>query len=405
MVTELEQAYTIDDIIRHVINNPKKDIIEEMRCLNRDSNEYKAMKKKLPYVSPSGFFSKIRKNENLIEPSGILYYDVDSDDQRGEELKEYVIDKYAHLLYMCGLSVSGKGLFIYIKVNGLTKENFSAVYEHVKTKILKDIKTDNNAKGISRAHVIPYDPHVYVNHNCSIDVEDLDIVYTPSTYIGTLSIRNEEKIGYTPDVPFLSKDIIWPYIKHETYEYRGDMVFDIEPVDNLKLYIPKFIPDGKKHKIFRGIVNGLVMNNPDITLFHVLSVINYVNERCTGNRPMDMREMIRTVEAEYKRILQTGEIKSKTSLKLVHLNKNLKLPKDEKIRIANQVNGLIKKYESVKRIEEARADILSKGKKVTKRFVAAVSKLSSKTVKRNWDMTTQQIAEQIIELKKQIHQK
>jgi hypothetical protein len=82
------------------------------------------------------------------------------------------------------------------------------------------------------------------------------------------------------------------------------------------------------------MVNHLMHLNPNITLIEVQSYINFINQYYTDNQPMKKKEMLRTVEAEYIRVIQAGQPNIKTRIKNVHTNPALN--KEQKQLIANQ---------------------------------------------------------------------
>jgi hypothetical protein len=74
------------------------------------------------------------------------------------------------------------------------------------------------------------------------------------------------------------------------------------------------------------------------------------------------------------------------------------MPKGYKCRISNKVNGLIKRYNSVKLIADAEEKFLSEGKKVTDKNISITTGLSLKTIRRNKHLRATDIALNILEI-------
>ncbi len=126
-----------------------------------------------------------------------------------------------------------------------------------------------------------------------------------------------------------------------------------------------------------------MLNNPGISLQKVASFINYINYNYTGGKPMKQIEMQRTVIAEYKRIIETGELCG-TKTKKVHTNP--KLPSDVRSKLANQINGKLRKEQSLLAIKMVIGEMEIQGIKPTIAKVAEILKgrLGKATIERHW---------------------
>jgi hypothetical protein len=139
-----------------------RDVISRIRG-TKDKNERDILKSKyLPYVTPSGIYSK-RNQSNFIEHSGIICLDFDHvlnlDDLKNKLRSDKEIDTL--LLF---LSPSGNGYKWFVRI---PKNEFSHVlyFEAIKNyiKITYDINVDSSCRNISRACFISYDPDAYMN--------------------------------------------------------------------------------------------------------------------------------------------------------------------------------------------------------------------------------------------------
>lgn len=395
---QYSKVFTVQDLIQTIRFHPQKDNILQLHNTVYKSDAYHKLKEAMPCITPAGLFRNGKTKNELIQLSGYLYFDIDAQDLIGDldHYKKYLITNYIDMIHILGKSIGGRGLFFYIKVEGLNADNYESVYNYVQMSIFKDIKTDLSCKNINRSQFIPYDPSLYVNLSSSTINIPSEILNTSVKKRDTQCI-NKRDTCYTLSVPFLPIDEVLKKIKWTSYEYDGDSLFTIEPMDYFRVYVPKLIEDGRKHSVFRGLVNGIMYNNPDMDLLTIQSFINYVNEEHTKQK-MYRREMLRTVEAAYQHVIETGEINITLQSKTIHFNRNFKLTGDERRRIANKINGLIKKYASVKKITDAREQLTRTGKKINQTNISKVSGLSVKTVCRNFSLTPENIAERIQDL-------
>lgn len=150
----LLQAVTSQKVIRKV---------EEYR-----NSGDKSLKLSIPCFIPSGTFSE-RKDEALIEHSGVICIDVDAKDNTHvsnfQDLKK-LISQIPYVAY-CGLSVGGKGYFILIPIKYPDKhrEQFKACCEDFER---CGIVVDHSCVNVSRLRFMSYDPDAYFNENATI---------------------------------------------------------------------------------------------------------------------------------------------------------------------------------------------------------------------------------------------
>ena len=107
-------------LIKLIRNNPKQSLIEEIRMLRLNGDDYyKKLKDTLPNITPNcivGYRSLKGNNidTNLKMFSQYLYFDID---EPGVDYKNYIIKKYGHLISMVCSSSSGGGVSILFKIS------------------------------------------------------------------------------------------------------------------------------------------------------------------------------------------------------------------------------------------------------------------------------------------------
>lgn len=373
---------TLEELVATIRNHPMQSAIRELQQCEYGSPEYKKIKKTLPCVTPHGTFLS-RKNHPLTL-SGLFYYDVDlqhiPSNMSLKEALEHLQDLHHDKAVLIGKSVGGRGLYLYIKANlpyGFAWENFNRVHEYIKTTYLKELSTDQNAAGVKRLHLIPHDPSVIYNPDAVLNLE-LDEVQKSLT-----NCIKKQRVCCTSDETFLPIDQVVSQIKNRTIVDVGDADILVEDIWFCNLFIPPVIPDGRKHTVYRAMVQCLMYNNPGIALSYILSFINYINTTRTSGHPMAMSEMKRTVTDEYNRVQETGEIMVGRT-KRYHANPRFN--KSQKQKIIAQYRGAETKAKSHQIIRDAIQELQSANQTITIKAVVRhlQGRLSTGTVKRYW---------------------
>lgn len=151
----------IKDIIELIRGDKYKDKILEIR--NSDNKlKRKELKDKLDYFTFGGTFSHRAKN-NIIEPSGLLCLDLDN---VSPLLKgKLKLNPYIHIIFN---GPSGEtSLKLIIKIPKITNnELYAQLYEDFSE--YHNLFADPQAKDISRACFVSYDPNIYYNENSEV---------------------------------------------------------------------------------------------------------------------------------------------------------------------------------------------------------------------------------------------
>lgn len=134
----------------------------------KDKNHRRELKSKLPAVTPSGTFS-YRSNSELIKHSGIICMDLDKKDNSQISDFSAIKDTLTNFegLYYAGLSVSGNGLFLLIRIAYPEKhlEHFNALAYDLKE---RELIVDPQCKEVSRLRGASYDPNPYFNPSTAL---------------------------------------------------------------------------------------------------------------------------------------------------------------------------------------------------------------------------------------------
>ena len=381
--------------------SPNKEKIELLHTLVYGCSSYDEIKGQLPCIKPHATFSGVGRLENLKQLSGYLYFDVDAKDIDCDAdcFKQRIIEKYADKVCLLGKSVGGKGVFFYVKVANpsmLTPDNFNSIHDYFRTKVFIDLNIDKNATGIVRNQVIPYDPNVYS--------KDVSVIITDRMFIKNVQVEecisscHKKKEGKNASMTFYTflpiKDVIEKIVWKTPLPDIGDSPYVIEEHLRVNLFIPSTISDGKKHFYFKVMVNGLLLNNPGLKLTEVLSFFHYINQNRTDNKPMKVSEMIYTVQTEYDRIKDTGELRY---IKPKHVITNSKMTSKERQIQGAKGFGEYRRNRSIKAIKIVVDEMNNQNIKPTINKVAEILKgrLSISTIKKYWRLVLPKVQTQL----------
>ncbi|MBG7610760.1 PriCT-2 domain-containing protein, partial [Polaribacter sp. BAL334] len=173
------------------IKHTKK--VEEIRN-SKDENLVKALKSKLPAITPSGTFSK-RNTESLIQHTGLMQFDIDFKDN--QHIENYFnlkneISKIKEVAY-CGISISGKGFWGLIPISEPSKhkEHFESLFFAFKN---IGINIDKSCADVSRLRGYSIDTEAYFNHHAPKFTQTLNLVPQKNFTKTHLKTDNSESI-------------------------------------------------------------------------------------------------------------------------------------------------------------------------------------------------------------------
>ncbi len=372
-------------------NGTHKGQVETIRHLKRKGDElYKAFKETLPCITPQ-VDVKVRKldeehfTENFICFTGLFYFDIDNVVDVLSE-KQRIINQYGSQVALVCISPSGSGITILVRVsNEITKGNFLFIWNTIRHTILKDEKVDMRATGIGRAMFVSYDPDVFINNDCVIDVEleDKNIGTQPNTYefskynslVSDFSNKNYRHYHvYSLDdilANLITKTIV--PVSNPVVEFK-----EVEVLDEIRIMFK--IEDTYKHSIYYRIIHQLYYLNPDVEIDYIYSYLFFINNT-KARVKMQTTELIRYFNIIISHIKSTGEYYLDKRIKRVHFNsENKDISKEEKKSIASVLNGLFTRLQSRKKIDRAITILQKQGIKTTNRAVAKLIGMSVDTV-------------------------
>lgn len=168
----------IHELVTMIMFNSYKEKIFQIRDLREKNQEYKSLKKSLPYFTPNCMVKKrsLKKEEdfkkNFLEFSGYFFLDIDVSSDL-PMFKKSIIEKYKDIATLICYSCSMGGVSILVKVtNSIAKENFHLIYDSIVSEYFKEEPIDPDTKDIGRAWFLTYDPDPYFNPDNSITLNE-----------------------------------------------------------------------------------------------------------------------------------------------------------------------------------------------------------------------------------------
>jgi hypothetical protein len=247
---------------------------------SQSKEEYRAVKtKKLPCITTNFLFDKVRRDINVIESTGFLYFDWDLATHEEAQAKKEEL-KLNDSVFACWFSLSGTGVSVLVKTLGVTKENFKNSIENV-IGLAGFTGIDTNAKTINRTLVLAYDPEVYFNPNSDeidcLDIPDEDLVISSIGLIQNLTgvIRlNQTLSSYSEECHYIPEGKTW-FGCHLKFRGRG---------------IVALINDGERNKILSTFTNNMVILNPNVPTERMLTLLDTINRKWCRT-PMKKQEL------------------------------------------------------------------------------------------------------------------
>lgn len=147
----------IMDVVDGIRSGHWMEHVERVRSAE-DKKSQREIKKTVPYFTPSGTFQH-RRDDGLIQHSGILAIDVDNLDDPKEVKSWLALDRFS---WITSESISGNGLVVFVKID--TSKHLES-FEYLEKYYLQnyELKIDQACKDISRPRFVTFDPDVVVN--------------------------------------------------------------------------------------------------------------------------------------------------------------------------------------------------------------------------------------------------
>jgi hypothetical protein len=386
------------EIIKNPSDKEKYHRLHELRKSGDLEECRKFKQQKIPWITPN---SMVRKRElkeqvdfetNFIQSSGYVYFDIDEVEGDIDSYKTYLVNQFGSIVALISKSSTQRGLSILVRINVLISslEEFHRVYDFIHRTQFPNIKFDNSVNRLSTAWFIPFDSDVFVNHHSIINIPEeimkgsCDVLLKPpSLNIHRVNPPNEKEKG-TRKHNYIDLSIreVFETCNLETPVFVEDH-FSISPTPILQICFPRVIKDGSKRKVYRKVIHDFLELNPDFTISHVYLFINHINENYAKPK-MEPGLLKKVVESQFDLIKSQKdyENKSKKTLRSIHYQNKGIITREKKIAFSNRFRGLMERYQTFKRIQDAMNFLYDEHDDYTYQQIADLLGLSVSTVKR-----------------------
>ena len=393
-------------------NHKVEQIMEIRRLREADNQDYKIAKRDLSYVTPA---CSLRRRdlsahyfyENFISFSGYIYLDFDKTNIYDVDgYKEYFINKYGDIIAFCAVSSSYGGLSVLVRVSAdiTHPSEYRQYWQHLVKNHFNDEKVDTKSSDLGRAMYVSYDPKPFTNYDSVVDLTSVQVtrysdkrknihypVISDGGYQDLSSDRKKKRLIQQEDSYVPTYDFSNVNLKTKIEVINKIVDIELREYNEIRLY--QSIPDTEdhlKHKAYTRIIHIFYHLNPNGSVNDIRNILYYINSK--QDSKMEERMLNGLIDMVSNEISKEGYV-FQSDYRLIHFSDTCGLTQYQKNRISNEINGLMRKNKSIKKIQSAIMEIESSGKKVTKAEVGRVSGLCRTTVNSYFRMEEVDISE------------
>ena len=310
--------------------------VKELRRIADKDNYEKFKKEDIFTWTPGALFNSYRSRKKVIEPTGLIYVDVDyiaETEEEHDSIKKQIIDN--EYCVFCASSSSGRKYAAFYYSPDVTVENYPLFYDFITEKLIpphlineKGEKTDITCRTIERQNIISFDEKVLIKKefepipfcevSSSMPTSPIQKSITTPIYNGgerksiITPIKKEKKrekvSGYDTFLKtrIKTKVELDDYLNQDCVYIPGGRIF-------YECYTPydaqgvlKKIPNGKRNTILSAFINNLVLINQEVRDENLLKYIFKVNATACYE-PLSDKE-ISSIFYQKKKMLNEGKL-------------------------------------------------------------------------------------------------
>jgi len=386
---------TLKEVYEFVRNSPNAGLIETIRThKSNNDNTYRELKLQLPLITPhvQAVGRKLAGDDfdkNFQSFTQLMYFDIDNV-QNVHDAKQRIINQYKDFVTMVCISPSGAGISILIQIeNEITKDNFTPMWNSIRLNEFANENIDVKANGIARTMFLSHDPQVYFNPDATLAV-DFVLEEKEGTDPNTcISKNNNNTNSHFCSNNTITKekymiyniDYVLNLINTNTPVDVNNHIVDVKEVQYVSLYIPRIIPEGKRHSTLYTMIHHLFYLNPDLDIDVIYSYVWFINSVFVRPK-LDKFEIHRHFNNVVNQIHSSSIVYVNYRKRRIHFNKNCwYLTPNDKMVLAKKLTGLYKRHHNQQKIYEAIELLKSQGKKVTNVAIKSITGNDIKTIR------------------------
>ena len=365
----VQKNETIDEVLSTIKNGDENlNTILDLRKLGKSSSLYADIKiSKLPTFRFNFKFNGKASNANIIEPTGLIYLDVDGDTQ---------IDTTNPYIFASWKSLSETGLGILVKVDGLTKDTFKDNYIAISD--LLGLKVDINACKATQQTVLSFDNNLYENKN--------SITFQAINQKVSSSIIKEKREGCIElnDTFLKSNKLRFNNIDDYFIDNEDEYILFKNKEKICMPFIPLLIEEGKRNSTVFSIISQYALLNPSVGNEFLKACSDKINLYCTPR--ISESELTHIIKRVLKKREENTLVANFNKERRIIFNPNTKLTAKEKQKTTAVLMGKFKTDRTQQTINDAIEDWDFEIEGIiTQIKIASKIGMSVPTIKRNWN--------------------
>ncbi|WP_298156182.1 BT4734/BF3469 family protein [Flavobacterium sp.] len=317
----------VDEVLNLIRNGDENlNLILLARSMGKGDKKYDTIKKKLlPSFRFNFLFDSTASNANITSPTGLLYLDADQVDEVPQS--PYV--------YASWKSLSNTGFSVLVKVENLSRFNFSDAYNHLSEQI--GIISDRYARKATQQTIQSYDPNLYHNpdslvYSCPIGKVSRPVIFE----------KKEECIG-TYETLYKDGDSIRfnninDYFTGEFEEQQYRLFTD--KIRICRPFIPLRIEEGNRNSTMFFHMSQYSLLNPQAGKNWLKSVAESINKKMYPR--MSDKEINSVIDSVLKKRADGSLEMHFNQERRILFNPKMTTPVNEKMKIVNAVLGKMK---------------------------------------------------------------
>ncbi len=383
------------ELIRNPEDKSKYSKLYELRSNGRDSDCRDFKNNNIHWITPNAVVRNKRLkefndfNRNFIMSSGYIYFDIDNIQGDVNCFKKNLIEEFGNVVSLISFSSSKRGVSLLIRIREdiSSHEEFVRSYDYLRTKYFSKLNLDNTVKRFGGTWFIPFDIEVYVNHDNFISIPKLilkgsnDVLLSPphpNIHGVNPSVEKKKRLEY---IELTTREVFETSVLQTPVHVDGNYLISPERISQIRF--PRVIRDGSKRKVFRKVIHDYLHLNPESTISHVYLFIKTINENHAT--PKMSEELLRyTVESQYEYIKNQENYQNKSNKvhRLIHYSSKGFLSRKDKVSFSNKLRGILDRYSTFKRIDNAISYLVEEQNRYTNKQIAELLGISISTVKR-----------------------
>lgn len=398
------QTLKLEEILELIRTGEDAEEIQVARQFGKGHDLYNFIKSRRQMISWNCTFTNGKTEANLKAFTGLVFMDKDNlTEQQVVELKALLMLRSD--VVACWRSFGGNGIGCLIKVDGITKENFSNAWNEINQEI--NIEFDKGVKKLVQLNALSYDPDLRYNkdatsfsfkvkplslsteqnissHKKHKNVEEFDRIRSEED-LGILLKKTTHLRGLTPLAkrPFKSKIRLKTEIDAKYFDNTGTAEFD-QPIEFVKVDCKYKIKEGRRNSCLIAIAASLIELNHAENKGLMFDHLKFINEnQCTP--PLPIKEVSNIFNYCLKKY-KAGSLIVKPRKRSIVFNESCTLSRIERFQRCAKISARIKRNKTQEQIKFTIELLKEKQQIILQKDVATNCGKCRETIQKYWPL-------------------